>query len=60
MYGRLCLDMAAIYGGTTFARPDGTMQVAYNGRPLYYFKNDAIAGDTNGQGIVGNWYVAAP
>jgi predicted lipoprotein with Yx(FWY)xxD motif len=45
---------------TAFARPDGTLQVAYNGAPLYYFKNDAKAGDTNGQGIGGNWFVAAP
>ena len=45
---------------TTFARPDGSMQVAYNGTPLYYFTNDTTAGDTNGQGIGGNWFVAAP
>jgi len=45
---------------TTFARPDGTMQAAYNGAPLYYFNGDTTAGDTNGQGIGGNWYVAAP
>jgi len=45
---------------TTFARSDGTMQVAYNAAPLYYFRNDAKAGDTNGQGAAGKWFVAAP
>ena len=45
---------------TTFARPDGTMQVAYNGAPLYYFSGDAKAGKTNGQGVGGKWFVAAP
>ena len=45
----------------TFARTDGSMQVSYNGKPLYYFKNDAAAGDTNGQGLAGGkWTVAAP
>ena len=45
---------------TTFARPDGTMQVAYNGAPLYYFQGDAKAGETNGQGVGGKWFVAVP
>ena len=45
---------------TTFARADGTMQVAYNGAPLYYFAGDSAAGDANGQGLANKWYVAAP
>ena len=45
---------------TTFARPDGTMQVAYNGIPLYYFAKDAKAGDMTGQGVGGKWFVASP
>jgi predicted lipoprotein with Yx(FWY)xxD motif len=44
----------------TFARPDGTMQVSYNGKPLYYFAKDTKAGDTNGQGVGGKWFIAAP
>ena len=45
---------------TTFARVDGTLQVAYNGAPLYYFAQDTSAGDTNGQGLGDNWFVAKP
>ncbi len=45
---------------TTFARPDGTMQVAYNGIPLYYYAGDSKAGDTSGQGKSGKWFVASP
>ena len=39
-------------------RPDGTMQVAYNHQPLYYFAGDSAAGDTKGQGLNGKWFVA--
>lgn len=45
---------------TTFERADGTLQVAYDGAPLYYFANDTAPGDTNGQGLGDNWFVAAP
>jgi predicted lipoprotein with Yx(FWY)xxD motif len=45
--------------GTT-ARTDGATQVTYNGAPLYYFAGDGKAGDTNGQGLNGVWFVAAP
>jgi predicted lipoprotein with Yx(FWY)xxD motif len=44
----------------TFARPDGTMQVSYNGKPLYYYAPDTKAGDTTGQGVGGVWFIAAP
>jgi predicted lipoprotein with Yx(FWY)xxD motif len=40
------------------ARPDGTMQVAYNHQPLYYYSGDSKAGDTTGQGLLGKWFVA--
>ncbi|HEV8402616.1 MAG TPA: hypothetical protein VGQ31_06235 [Candidatus Limnocylindrales bacterium] len=45
---------------TTFARPDGTMQVAINGLPLYYYAGDTKAGDTTGQGKNGKWFAASP
>lgn len=43
----------------TFTRADGTKQVSYDGRPLYYFAGDQAAGDVNGQGRGDVWYVAA-
>jgi predicted lipoprotein with Yx(FWY)xxD motif len=45
---------------TQIARDDGTMQVAYNGMPLYYWANDANPGDTTGQGVGDVWFVVAP
>lgn len=45
---------------TTFERPDGGRQVAYAGHPLYFFVNDAAAGDTNGQGINDVWFLVTP
>jgi len=43
----------------TFPRSDGTMQVSYDGRPVYYFIGDQAAGDVKGQGIGDVWFVAA-
>jgi len=39
-------------------RADGTLQVTYDGRPLYYFAEDKAAGDTTGQEKGDVWYVA--
>lgn len=44
----------------TAPRTDGTNQLTYNGWPLYYFANDAAAGDVNGQGVNDVWYVLSP
>ena len=44
----------------TITRADGSLQVTLGGKPLYYFKGDAAAGDTNGQGLNGVWYLASP
>ena len=41
-------------------RDDGSLQVTYNGMPLYHWKDDMAAGDTNGQGFKGVWYVVSP
>ncbi len=45
--------------GTT-ERDDGSMQVTYNGWPLYYFAQDQAAGDTEGQGVGDVWYLLTP
>jgi predicted lipoprotein with Yx(FWY)xxD motif len=45
---------------TTFTRSDGTIQVAYYGKPLYYFAGDHAAGDTSGDGVAGIWHEAKP
>ena len=42
----------------TITRADGTLQVTYDHQPLHYFSGDSAAGDTNGQGIGGVWFVA--
>jgi len=42
--------------GTT-ERSDGTTQVTYDGHPLYTYNADTAAGDTNGQGVGGIWWV---
>lgn len=49
---------AALVG--SFARPDGSQQVSYNGHPLYYYVGDAKPGDTRGEGLNqfgAKWYV---
>jgi predicted lipoprotein with Yx(FWY)xxD motif len=49
---------ASMLGTTT--RTDGTVQVTYNGWPLYDYSLDKAAGDTNGQGFKSLWYVITP
>jgi predicted lipoprotein with Yx(FWY)xxD motif len=45
---------------STLDRADGTIQVAYNGQPLYYWVNDAALGDTTGHNVGDVWFVAKP
>jgi predicted lipoprotein with Yx(FWY)xxD motif len=42
-------------GSTT--RSDGAEQLTYASAPLYLYAQDAAAGDTNGQGVGGVWFV---
>lgn len=41
----------------SITRADGTSQATYKGMPLYTFTPDTKAGDLNGQGKGGVWYV---
>ena len=44
-------------------RSDGSMQVTYNGLPLYSYLYDRAPGAINGYGVTdawGTWYLAAP
>jgi predicted lipoprotein with Yx(FWY)xxD motif len=52
---------ASLLGTTT--RTDGTMEITYDGHPLYYFLSDKAPGDTTGQGVDsfgGLWWVLSP
>ena len=48
--------VSGTFGTTT--RDDGTTQVTHNGQPLYYFADDAAAGDAKGDGVGGVWSIA--
>ena len=43
----------------TTTRPDGTTQVTWFGRPLYYYAEDTDPGDANGHEVGDVWFVAA-
>jgi len=50
-------------GWTAITRTDNSMQLAYNGRPLYTFIADSAPGQFNGDGISafgGLWHIARP
>jgi predicted lipoprotein with Yx(FWY)xxD motif len=44
----------------TLTRSDGSVQVTYNGWPLYTYTKDMAAGDTNGQAFKSLWYAVTP
>jgi predicted lipoprotein with Yx(FWY)xxD motif len=44
----------------TITRDDGSKQVTLAGMPLYTYEHDSQAGDVNGQGFKGIWWVVAP
>ena len=44
---------------STTTRQDGSTQVTYKGRPLYYFSGDESPGETKGQGVGGLWFVVS-
>lgn len=52
-------SVASMPGLTTITRDDGSLQAAYQGRPLYFFSEDNAAGDTNGQGFNNEWWLVS-
>ncbi|MEM8861735.1 MAG: hypothetical protein AAGD96_25705, partial [Chloroflexota bacterium] len=41
----------------TFTRDDGTVQVSFDGRPLYFYIDDEVPGDTIGHGNGDVWHL---
>lgn len=44
----------------TITRSDGEPQITYKDWPLYYYYDDNVAGDTNGENINNAWFAAKP
>jgi predicted lipoprotein with Yx(FWY)xxD motif len=44
---------------STAMQANGSSQVTYGGKPLYYFAGDAKPGDANGQGVGSVWFAVA-
>jgi predicted lipoprotein with Yx(FWY)xxD motif len=44
----------------TIKRPDGSLQITYNGLALYRYASDKAAGQTKGQGLKGTWFAVTP
>jgi len=43
---------------TTIKRDDGKAQIAYKGKPLYFWAKDTKAGDMTGDNVNNVWHVA--
>ncbi|MFE6946580.1 COG4315 family predicted lipoprotein [Streptomyces chartreusis] len=48
------VDKALLKG---LRQAEGSVQTSYGDWPLYYYVGDAVAGDVNGQGLDGEWFV---
>ncbi len=44
---------------STTVRPDGGIQVTYDGLPLYRYRKDTVPGEASGEGLGGMWTVIA-
>lgn len=49
-----------VTGLATIQRSGGGVQVTYHGMPLYRYSPDTAPGQTNGQGVLGLWFVVHP
>lgn len=43
----------------TITRTDGSLQMTYNGKPLYFYASDSN-GDPKGDGVGGVWHIVTP
>jgi predicted lipoprotein with Yx(FWY)xxD motif len=43
----------------TAPRVGNTVQVTYEGRPLYFYSGDSVSGETKGQGLDGQWAIVS-
>lgn len=44
----------------TLTRTDGSLQLTYDQKPLYYYSGDTSPSDINGDGLFGVWHLAHP
>lgn len=51
---------SSIASGITVVSTVNGRQVEYKGHPLYTYSGDTAPGQTNGEGILGKWYVVTP
>jgi predicted lipoprotein with Yx(FWY)xxD motif len=51
---------AAGAGFADMTRDDGSKQLTYGGKPLYYFAKDEKPGDRKGDKVQNVWFVAVP
>ena len=59
--GEVPVPGAGVVGGLGVTeRDDETLQVTYQGMPLYYWVNDEAPGDTTGHEVNDVWFVVAP
>lgn len=47
-------------GYSLIERKDGSVQIAYKGKPLYLWFKDENPGDMTGDGVKGVWHIARP
>jgi predicted lipoprotein with Yx(FWY)xxD motif len=53
-------DTAASGDYSVITRDDGGKQIAYKGKPLYFWAKDMKAGDKTGDGFNNVWHVVRP
>jgi predicted lipoprotein with Yx(FWY)xxD motif len=53
-------DVAASGDYSVITRDDGGKQIAYKGKPLYYWIKDTKAGDKTGDGVNNVWHLVKP